>query len=156
MRNLILALASLAFLSFASSGFARDAIHNGQLQIKPYKQTRFQTGAYRMGKAELFGYVGELKDSEHITGMVLLKGDRASTEQKHIVAVIAKAQSLDAMIELDGEMQPLVDPTPPPAAPAPPVEPVVSTQPAPQAQPAQAAAVAAPEAAPPADGANSD
>ncbi|MEO8802234.1 MAG: hypothetical protein ABI304_07535 [Rudaea sp.] len=146
MRKPILVAVSLALLCFAVSGFARDAIDNGQLQIKPYKQDRFETGAYRMGKAELFGYVGALKDSDHITGMVLLNGDHASTEQKHIVAVIAKAQKIEAIIELDGKMQPLVDPTPPLAAPAPPVEPAVTTQPAQQAQPAQAASAAAPPA----------
>lgn len=149
MRKLVYVAASLAFLCFTATTFARDAVDNGQLQIKPYKQDRFQMGAYRMGKAELFGYVGELKDSAHLTSMVLLDGERASVEQKHIVAVIAKAQHVDAMIELDGKAQPLVDPTP---SAAPVAEPAAAAQSAQQPQPAQPAT----QAAAPADGAASD
>ena len=45
---------------------------------------------------------------------MLLRGDKATPNQKHLIAITAKAQSLEAFIDLDGKMQPLVDPTPSP------------------------------------------
>ncbi|MGA9335667.1 MAG: hypothetical protein WBV39_15410 [Rudaea sp.] len=146
MRKFALVAISLLLLCFAIDGLARDAIDNGQLQVKPYQQDLFETGAYRMGKAELFGYVGELIDNKHITGVVLRNGDHASAVQKHIIAEIAQAQHLNALIELDGKLQPLVDPTP-----APPGEAAAPGQAARQAQHAQPAR----PAPAPADGANS-
>jgi len=59
-----------------------------------------------------------LKDSKHITGMLLRDGGKATDEQKHIIATIAQSQQIDAVIELDGKQQPLVDPKPAPATPA--------------------------------------
>jgi len=110
MRKLLMAL--LAVFAFASTALARDPIKDDRVQLKPAKDSRFEAAEFTMGKAELYGYVGDLKDRKKITGIVLLSGDKATTEQKHIVAVIAKAQSLDAFIDLDGKVQPLVDPAP--------------------------------------------
>jgi len=109
MSRKILIAAVFALLCHLSAGFAAD-VDNGRLQVKPYKGDRFRTGAYIMGKMELFGYVGDLKDSAHITGIVLLDGDDASANQKHLIAVIAKSQHMNAFIEMDDKTQPLVDP----------------------------------------------
>ena len=127
--NLHFVAVALSLFCLAIAGFARDAIDNGQLQVKPYKHNRFQTGTYRMGKAELFGYIGELKDSKHITGIVLRDGDRASVEQKHIIASYRESTELNAFIELDDKLQALVDPTPAPAAPVAPAVPAQPSQP---------------------------
>ena len=109
MRNLISA-AVLAASLFAASAFARDAFDGDRLVVKPFKNDTFETGEYRFGKAELFGYVGDLKDSKHIKGVLLRDGGKATDEQKHIIATIAQSQQLDAVIEVDGKQQPLVDP----------------------------------------------
>ena len=100
---------------------ARDPVTDGQLQVKPVKDNQYEVGEYRLGKGEFFGYVGDLKDSKKITGIVLKQGDKASAEQKHIVAVTAKSHEIDAFIELDGKIVALVDdaaPVAPVAAPA--------------------------------------
>ena len=72
----------------------------------------------KLGKAEFFGFVGDFVETKKITGIVLLKGDKATDEQKHVVAITAQTQHIEAFIDLGGKVQPLVDPTPSkPAAP---------------------------------------
>ena len=107
-----------ALLFAAVGASARDAVDGERLVVKPFKNDTFQTGDYQFGKGELWGYVGDLKESKKIKGVLLRDGGKASDEQKHIIATIAQAQQLDAMIELDGKQQPLVDPKPAPAADA--------------------------------------
>ena len=122
MRKFIVLSLSALSLVAATSAFARDPIHDGKLQVAPAKADRFEAAEYTLGKAELYGYVSDLKDSKKITGIVLLKGDRATDVQKHLIAITAKAQQLDAFIDLDGKMQTLVDPTPTADASPPPIE----------------------------------
>ena len=119
MHKFITRTAACALLLTAFVAQARDAFDGDRLVVKPYKGDTFETGEYRFGKMELFGYVGDLKDSKHIKGMLLRDGGKASDEQKHIIATIAQSQQIDAVIELDGKQQPLVDPKPAPAATAP-------------------------------------
>lgn len=113
-KSIIRTLVGTLLLTVLSAQ-ARD-IDNDRLIVKPFKNDTFATGEYRFGKAELFGYVGDMKDSKHIKGVLLRDGDKASDEQKHIIATIAQSQQLDALIEIDGKQQTLVDPKP--AAPA--------------------------------------
>lgn len=120
-KSIVLSFAAFS-LAAASLAFARDPIRDGKLQITPAKADRFEAAEYTLGKAELYGYVSDLKDTKKITGIVLLKGDRATDMQKHLVAITAKAQQLDAFIDLDGKMQTLVDPTPSADASPPPIE----------------------------------
>lgn len=117
MRKPILAAAA-ALLSIASIGHARDSLDGDRIVVTPYKDGMFATGEYRFGKAELFGYIGDLKDHHKVTGLLLREGNKATPEQKHLLAEIAKAQELDAVIVLDGREQPLVDPIAPAAAAA--------------------------------------
>ncbi|MCE7951700.1 MAG: hypothetical protein DYH18_11440 [Xanthomonadales bacterium PRO7] len=112
-----------ASLLVAGAAFARDAIDDGHLQVRPAKNNMFSTGEFIMGKAELYGYLGDLKDSKKITGIVLQDADRATPEQKHLLVIAAQAQKLDALVEDHGKLEPLVDPTVPtpvvaPSAPA--------------------------------------
>lgn len=120
-KSLLAALA--ASLLVAGAAFARDAIDDGHLQVRPAKNNMFSTGEFIMGKAELYGYLGDLKDSKKITGIVLQDADRATPEQKHLLVIAAQAQKLDALVEDHGKLEPLVDPTVPtpvvaPSAPA--------------------------------------
>ena len=117
MRKSVLFSTAVALFSLAGASYARDAINDGKLQIKPVKDNQFEVGEYRFGKAEFFGYVGDLKDSKKITGLLLKQGEKASAEQKHVVFITAQTQQIDAFIELDGKAAPLVEEAAP-AAPA--------------------------------------
>jgi hypothetical protein len=108
------------------SVFARPII-DGRLQVEPAADNRYIVDNNKLGKAEFFGFVGDFVETKKITGIVLLKGDKATDEQKHVVAITASTQHIDAFIDQGGKIQPLVDPTPSkPAAP-----PAVEAQPAP-------------------------
>lgn len=118
-RSIIAATAALLLASTAAFA-GMDAVDNGNLLVKPAKNNMFATGGYVLGKAELFGYIGELKDSKKITGIVLRDADRATPEQKHLLVVTAQAQKIDALVDGQGKLEPLVDPMPatPAIAPA--------------------------------------
>lgn len=119
MRSIMI-LAVCAAATVASSAFARPVV-DGRLQVEPAKDNKYIVDNSKFGKAEFFGYVGDFVDSKKITGIVLLKGDRATDEQKHVVAITAATQHIEAFIDQDGKIQPLVDPKPsaePAAAPA--------------------------------------
>jgi hypothetical protein len=116
MHRIVL-LGALAALTVANVAAAR-AVVDGRLQVEPSSDNKYIVDSSRLGKAEFFGYVGDFVDTKKITGIVLLKGEKATDEQKHIVAVTATTQHIEAFIDLDGKVQPLVDPTPAkPAAP---------------------------------------
>lgn len=119
MHKFLTPAAACTLMLAALCAHARDAVDGDRLVVKPFKNDTFQTGDYRFGKGELWGYVGDLKESKKIKGVLLRDGGNATDEQKHIIATIAQAQELDAVIELDGKQQPLVDPKPAPAAAAP-------------------------------------
>jgi hypothetical protein len=120
MRKLILVPLAFAAALSASLAVARDPIKDNRLVITPAKNDHFEAAEYTLGKAELYGYVSELKDSKKITGILISKGDKATDMQKHLIAITAKAQQIDAFIDLDGKVQPLVDPTPSPDPATPP------------------------------------
>ena len=120
MRKSIVLATAVALFSLAGASYARDAINDGKLQIKPVKDNQYEVGEYRFGKAEFFGYVGDLKDNKKITGLLLKQGEKASAEQKHVVFITAQTQQIDAFIELDGKVATLAEeaaPTAPAAAP---------------------------------------
>ena len=120
MRRSIIVIGICAAAALANVAFARSIV-DGRLQVEPTRDNQYIIDANKMGKTAFFGYVGDFVDSKKITGIVLIKGERASDEQKHVVAITAAAQHIDAFIDQDGKVQPLVDPTPataPAAAPA--------------------------------------
>ena len=117
MRHSIIVAALAALCVCVSAHAGADAIEDGHLLVKPAKNDTFATGEYILGKTELFGYIGELKDSKKITGIVLRDADRATPEQKHLLVVTAQAQKIDALVEEHGKLEPLADPIAP-AAPA--------------------------------------
>jgi hypothetical protein len=118
----ITVLTLAAGLALAGSAAARSIV-DGRLQVEPTKDNKYIVEASKLGKAEFFGVVGDFVDRKKITGITLIKGDRATDEQKHIVAITAQTQHIEAFIDLDGNIQPLVDPTPSAAKPAaPPID----------------------------------
>lgn len=124
----------VALTLIAGTAFARPIV-DGKLQVTPLKDNKFQVDAYKFGKVEFFGYVGDIVESKKITGIVLLKGENATDEQKHVISSTARTQKINAFIEIDGKEQPLIDDRP--VAPPPPLE-----QQAPAQQPAPAPAPA--------------
>ena len=122
MRRSISVIGICVAAALANVAFARTIV-DGRLQVESTKDNKYIVDTTKLGKAELFGYVGDFVDSKKITGIVLIKGERASDEQKHVIAITAAAQHIDAFIDQDGKVQPLVDPTPSTApAAAPPVQ----------------------------------
>jgi len=122
MRKILMTLAIGASLMAATVAVAARAIVDGRLQVEPAADNRYIVDNSKLGKAEFFGFVGDFVDSKKITGILLLKGDKATDEQKHVVAITAQTQHIEAFIDLGGKVQPLVDPTPSKPAAAPAVE----------------------------------
>ena len=120
MRRIMI-LGTCAALAFANVALGR-AIVDGRLQVEPAKDNKYIVENNKFGKAEFFGNVGDYVDTKKITGIVLLKGENATDEQKHVVAITAATQHIEAFIELNGKIQPLVDPTPSQPATPPPVD----------------------------------
>ena len=120
MRKTLFIGAALALCMSGAAG-ARD-IQDGKLQVKPVKDSKYQVDAAVLGKAEFFGYVGDYVADKKITGIMLRDGAKASTEQKHIIAITAQAQHIDAFVEVDGKESPLIDPTPATVAAPPPLD----------------------------------
>jgi hypothetical protein len=117
MRKILMTLAIGASL-VATVAVAARAIIDGRLQVEPTSDNRYIVDNSKLGKAEFFGFVGDFVDGKKITGILLLKGDKATDEQKHVVAITAQTQHVEAFIDLGGNVQPLVDPIPSkPAAP---------------------------------------
>lgn len=110
MRRIIV-LGICAATAFANVAFGRPVV-DGRLQVEPAAENRYIVDNSRLGKAEFYGYVGDFVDNKKITGILLKKGEKATDEQKHIVAVTAATMKIEAFIDLDGKIQPLVDPTP--------------------------------------------
>ncbi len=153
MKTKMMQVAALAFgLVLAGAAAARSDIKDGNALVKPVKDEKYSIDGVILGKAELYGYMGGLRDDEHITGIVLKRG--GTDEQRRIIGVIAKTLGLKSF-EQDGRdlkeiAQPQDTPAPPPIEPdaaqsaqpagtAQPVEPAQAAQPAEAAQPAQAA-----------------
>lgn len=92
LRNALLALS----LVFAGAALAAD-IKDGNALVKPIKGERFAIDGNQLTKAQLFGYISEMKEAEGITGIVLRKG--GDEEQRNIIRSIAGALELEAFEE---------------------------------------------------------
>jgi len=122
MRKLLVIAAVSAAALIATVSVSARAIVDGRLQVEGAKDGRYVVDGSRLGKAEFFGYVGDFVETKKITGLLLIKGDQATDEQKHIVFITAATQHIDAFIDQGGKVQPLVDPTPAAAATPPGVD----------------------------------
>ena len=107
-----------AAMALAGSAAVARAVVDGRLQVEPASDG-----------------VKYIVDNKKITAILLLKGDKATDEQKHVISITAATQHIEAFVDQGGKVQPLVDPTPPPAAaPPPPPPPVEGQTPAPPAE----------------------
>ena len=107
-------------LVMAAAAFARGDIRDDRAWVKPEKGEKFSINGYTMGKVELYGYLGQLRDDEHIKGVVLRHG--ASDTQKQAIVSSAKTLEIEALEEDGGDLKPLQGAAPapaPPPAPAP-------------------------------------
>lgn len=103
-------LALLAGMLLAANAMAAD-IKDGRAIVSPAKEDRFMIDNFTFGKAELFGYVSDLKDTKKITGIVLRakKGkDIASDEQKRAIGSIANTLQLEPFVQEGKELVPIV------------------------------------------------
>ena len=101
MRIAMLALGLLA----AASAFARGDVRDGKAYVKPLKGEKYSINGYTMGKVELYGYLGQLRDDEHITGVVLKRG--GSDEQRKVITSSAKTLEIEAFEEDGGDLKAL-------------------------------------------------
>lgn len=88
---------ALAVMFVAAAAHASD-IRKGQVFITPAKNDRYTVDGSTFGKAELFGYVSDLKETQKIGGIVLKNGRKATEEQKRAVGSIGKALEIDAFV----------------------------------------------------------
>jgi hypothetical protein len=133
MRAAMLALVLVA----AGSAFARSDVRDGNAMVKPQGADKYSIDGFTMGKAELFGYISELKETQSATGIVLKSG--GNDEQRRVVGSIARTLQLKAF-EQDGRELKSIDLPPEAATPAPPPlddQQPVSGQPPPQAESAE-------------------
>lgn len=137
MKNLMRGLVLAGGLVAATGAFARSDIRDGNAMVAPVKGERYSIDGVTMGKAELYGYIGDLRDSEHVTGVVLKRG--GSDEQRHIIGVIARTLQIKAFEQDGRQLKPIDLPPEQPAAPPPIEEPAkAQEQPAGTESPAKA------------------
>ncbi|MEO7431612.1 MAG: hypothetical protein ABIR62_06235 [Dokdonella sp.] len=120
MRSVILAVGFAA----TSLAVARSDVRDGNAMVGPVKADKYSIDGSTMGKAELYGYMGDLRDREHITGIVLKRG--GNDDQRRVIGSIARTLELKAFEQDGRDLKPIdlpaVAPPPPPienaAAPA--------------------------------------
>lgn len=98
---------TLLALGLLATGFAcaRSDVRDGNAIVDPAKSDRYSIDGSTMGKAELFGYLSDLKDREHLTGVVLKHG--GNDGQRKVIASIAKSLQLKAFEQDNGELRPI-------------------------------------------------
>lgn len=113
LRIAVLTL-GVALMGFA---FARSDVRDGNAIVSPAKNDKFSIDGSTMGKAELYGYMGDLRDREEFTGIVLKRG--GTEEQRRVIGSIARTLGLKAF-EQDGDDLKPIDLPAAAAVPAPP------------------------------------
>lgn len=134
MKSLVkIVVASLLALSIAPA-FAMKDVRDGKVVVYPVKDDHFKVNEYTsMPKAQLYGYIGDLRDSQGLKTIVLKRSERATPEQLNSISSIARHLEINAVDE-DGNnlIKPMAQP---PAQPAP----AAIAQPAEAAAPTEAA-----------------
>jgi hypothetical protein len=129
MKNVLGGAALVLGLVVAGGAFARSDVRDGNAMVTPTKGDKYSIDGSTMGKAELYGYMGDLRDREHLTGIVLKRG--ATDDQRHVIGSIARTLQLKAFEQDGGDLKP--NDLPAVAAPPPPIENKVETPAAPDA-----------------------
>lgn len=98
-------------------------VKNGKVTMEPIKNDRFKINEYEFTKAQLYGYLGDLRDDQGLKTVVLKKSKKATPEQLRSISSIARHLQIEAVDE-DGNN--LIQPQAEPEEPAPPVQPVAA------------------------------
>ncbi len=116
MNNLLRkskSLLLLLVLGFFLAGLAHAAsIRDGRAVVTPAKEDHYAIDNFTFGKAELFGYISDLKETKKITGIVLKNGrskdSKATDEQRRSIASIGNTLQLETFTQDGKELVPLV------------------------------------------------
>lgn len=115
MNRLIrLPLALFGFVAacvFATAPVSAADIKDGRAIVTPAKDTRFSIDSFTFGKAELFGYISDLKDTKKITGIVLKTrrgAEPISDEHKRIVGSVGNTLQLETFEQVGKKLEPIV------------------------------------------------
>jgi hypothetical protein len=96
---------------FLSTAAHAGEVRDGRAIVTPAKEDRYTIGSYTFGKAELFGYISDLKETRKITGIVLKNGrsdsSKATDEQRHSVASIGNTLHLETFTQDGKKLEPL-------------------------------------------------
>ncbi len=131
MHGAVLALG----LAVMTGAFARSDVEAGNAMIVPVKGDKYSIDGSIMGKAELYGYIGDLRDREHLTGLVLKRG--GDDAQRQVIGSIARALQLKAFEQDGRNLKPIDLPPTAPTPPPPPIDDQPAATPAPVADPPQ-------------------
>ncbi len=102
-------LVMLALGLFLATAAQAGSIRDGRVEVKSAADDRYQIDGYTFGKAELFGYISDLKETKKITGIVLKNGQsKSSDEQRNSVASIGATLQLETFTKDGRELVPLV------------------------------------------------
>lgn len=103
MGTLIRLTALSAVLLLSSLAFAKDAAR----EVRIERDGRYSIDSFILGGAELVGYLGDLKETEGVTSVVLLRSDDATSEQEHKLAGIAADVGMKAYAKRGGRLREL-------------------------------------------------
>lgn len=111
-RTVTRAAAVLLATAFLAGAVHAADIKDGRAIVIPSKDDRYSIDTFTFGKAELFGYLSDLKETKKITGVVLKNGrkptEKATDEQRRSVASIGSALELETFTQEGKEISPLV------------------------------------------------
>lgn len=108
MKNLVRGMVLALGLAVMGGASAASDVRDGNAIVTPTKTDKYSIGGATMGKAELFGYISDLKDTEHLTGVVLKRG--GTDEQRKAIGSIAKTLQLKAFEQDGRELKPIDPP----------------------------------------------
>jgi hypothetical protein len=120
MKNLMRGFMLTLGMAAMSGAFARSDVRDGNAMVTPAKGDKYSIDGSTMGKAELYGYIGDLRDREHLTGIVLKRG--GNDDQRHVIGSIARTLQLKAFEQDGGDLKPIDLPATQPTPPPPPID----------------------------------
>lgn len=86
-----------ALLLVGAPAFAAKDVKGGKVIITPAKDDKFKVNEYEFAKAQLYGYLGDLRDSQGLKTVVFKKADKASEEQLRSISSIARHLEIEAV-----------------------------------------------------------
>ncbi|MEO5625699.1 MAG: hypothetical protein ABIQ70_06815 [Dokdonella sp.] len=132
MKNLMRGVVLTLGVAVSSGAFARSDVRDGNAMVAPVKADKYSIDGSIFGKAELYGYMGDLRDREHLTGIVLKRG--ANDDQRHVIGSIARTLQLKAFEQDGSDLKPIDLPAAQPTPPPPPIDNKVETPAAPETE----------------------